>query len=75
MSETPTPVPLSPNTAMPPPGAELFNTDFMSMDSGVDDMALNLFSGSGDINFERDFGQWFNPDDMVNGMDPMAADR
>jgi collagen type III alpha len=60
---------------MVPPGNEMFSTDFMGMDSGVDDMALNLFAGTGDINFERDFGQWFNPDDLPNGLEHIAADR
>ncbi|KAF7353449.1 hypothetical protein MSAN_01534100 [Mycena sanguinolenta] len=28
---------------------------------------VGLFRGDGDLNFERDFGQWFNPDNMDLG--------
>jgi hypothetical protein len=47
---------------------DLFSTDFIqSVASGFDEFDPNMFSSTGtdrDLNFERDFGQWFNPDDV-----------
>jgi len=54
----------------------MFNPEFMSnMTSSLEDFAgtADLFRTTGpdgDINFERDFGQWFiNPDDVGTGLD------
>ncbi|GLB41577.1 hypothetical protein LshimejAT787_1001770 [Lyophyllum shimeji] len=47
----------------------IFSTDFIqSVASSLDEFDTTLFRPDGDINFERDFGQWFNPDD-VSGLD------
>jgi len=54
----------------PPPSASsapdmLFPTDFIhSVASSLDEFDTSIFRPDGDINFERDFGQWFNPDDV-----------
>jgi hypothetical protein len=45
--------------SMPP---NFFGSDFMQ--SALDEFDPSLFRSDGDINFERDFGQWFNPDDV-----------
>jgi hypothetical protein len=54
--------------APPPPmnQPELFSTDFIqSVASSLDEFDSSMFrADGGDINFERDFGQWFNPDDV-----------
>lgn len=43
----------------------LFPTDFMQhLSNSLDDFDSNIFRNDGDINFERDFGQWFNGDDV-----------
>ncbi|KAK7031491.1 hypothetical protein R3P38DRAFT_2701217 [Favolaschia claudopus] len=56
-------MPLPPSAT---PTDTIFNSDFMqNMEDFVSD--VGLFRGDGDLNFERDFGQWFNPDDV--GMD------
>lgn len=50
-------------------GGDIFSTDFIqNIASSLDDFPQNmdLFRPDGDINFERDFGQWFNPDDTLN---------
>jgi collagen type III alpha len=51
-----------------PPSAtdNLFTRDFIqSVANGLDEFVdVGLFRGDGDLNFERDFGQWFNPDDV-----------
>ena len=49
----------------------LFDTNFSTMmGTGIDDFDASLFgSRDGDINFERDFGQWFNPDDVGVNLD------
>ena len=45
----------------------LFSNDFIqSVASSLEGLDAQLFPTDGDINFERDFGQWFNGDD-VNG--------
>jgi hypothetical protein len=52
----------------PPPATEtLFTNDFIqSVANGLDEFVdVGLFRGDGDLNFERDFGQWFNPDDVA----------
>jgi hypothetical protein len=42
----------------------LFSNDFIqSVASSLDEFDPAMFR-DGDINFERDFGQWFNPDDV-----------
>ncbi|KAJ7348522.1 hypothetical protein DFH08DRAFT_1000436 [Mycena albidolilacea] len=52
---------------VPPSTTEnLFSTEFIqSVANGLDEFVdVGLFRGDGDLNFERDFGQWFNPDDV-----------
>ncbi|KAJ7746797.1 hypothetical protein DFH07DRAFT_832418 [Mycena maculata] len=61
-SMNPVAMPLPPP---PPPTDNLFSADFIqNVANGLDDFDVGLFRGDGDINFERDFGQWFNPDDV-----------
>ncbi|KAJ7213342.1 hypothetical protein C8J57DRAFT_1397662 [Mycena rebaudengoi] len=66
-----------PNTSSsmpnPPPAlgtnCDLFSADFIkSVADGLDEFDVGLFHGDGDIDFERDFGQWFNPDDLHEGV-------
>ncbi|KAJ7452954.1 hypothetical protein B0H11DRAFT_2201077 [Mycena galericulata] len=58
----------TPLTPAPPSATDLFSADFIqNVANGLDDFELGMFRGDGDINFERDFGRWFNPDD-VTGM-------
>jgi collagen type III alpha len=67
VSMNPVAMPLPP---APPSATEtLFTNDFIqSVANGLDEFVdVGLFRGDGDLNFERDFGQWFNPDDV--GMD------
>ncbi|KAJ7272599.1 hypothetical protein B0H12DRAFT_1228622 [Mycena haematopus] len=59
------------NVALPLPPApsatdNLFSSEFIqSVANGLDEFVdVGLFRGDGDLNFERDFGQWFNPDDV-----------
>jgi hypothetical protein len=58
-------------TQSTPSNADLmFSNDFMQMVSTLDDnFDPSTFRVDGDLNFERDFGQWFNPDDGVAGLD------
>lgn len=63
---------MSTSLLMPPssgglgPGdMNLFDNAFMDIGSEFD--PSTLFRPDGDINFERDFGQWFNPDDAGLG--------
>ncbi len=43
----------------------LFPPDFMQhLSNSLDDFNTNMFPAETDINFERDFGQWFNGDDV-----------
>ena len=43
--------------------------DFMADMPGVESFDPNIFRDTvgvgGDLNFERDFGQWFNPNDQA----------
>ncbi|KAF7353451.1 hypothetical protein MSAN_01534300 [Mycena sanguinolenta] len=62
---------VDPALTMPLPPAQtaadnLFGNDFIqSVADGLDEFVdVGLFRGDGDLNFERDFGQWFNPDDV-----------
>jgi hypothetical protein len=52
----------------PQPDLNMFNSEFMNnMTNSLEDFAgtTDLFRGpDSDINFERDFAQWFNPDDV-----------
>ena len=53
----------------PQPDLNMFNSEFMNnMTTSLEDFAgtADLFrtGPDGDINFERDFAQWFNPDDV-----------
>ncbi|KAJ6492101.1 hypothetical protein C8R45DRAFT_990399 [Mycena sanguinolenta] len=70
-----TPAPQAPNSNAPPSASvepaspspdNLFSTDFIqSVTNGLDEYVdVRLFRGDGDLNFERDFAQWFNPDDV-----------
>ncbi|KAF8145926.1 hypothetical protein K438DRAFT_1991400 [Mycena galopus ATCC 62051] len=56
-------IPLPP---APPSAENLFSSEFIqSVANGLDEFVdVRLFRGDGDLNFERDFGQWFNPDDV-----------
>ena len=59
----------TPLLGMPPSGSGL-DMNFLDntfMDIGSEFDPSTLFRPDGDINFERDFGQWFNPDDTVMG--------
>ncbi|KAF8131335.1 hypothetical protein K438DRAFT_1885538 [Mycena galopus ATCC 62051] len=51
---------------LPPSVENLFSSEFIqSVANGLDEFVdVGLFRGDGDLNFERDFGQWFNPDDV-----------
>jgi len=53
------------------PAGDLFSAEFInSVASSLDDFdSTNLFRPDGDINFERDFGEWFNGDDSIEGLD------
>jgi hypothetical protein len=70
MSDPPQSV-LGVGASMTQPGTssvDIFSNDFIqSVTSGFDEFDPNMFSATGadrDLNFERDFGQWFNPDDV-----------
>jgi collagen type III alpha len=77
MGGTPAPGP-GPGQNPPPPGGldtsianTIFTNDFInSVASSLEDFGPELFRQETDINFERDFGQWFNPDDAM-GLDSM----
>jgi collagen type III alpha len=48
--------------------SNIFSTDFIqSVASSLDEFDPAMFRPDGDINFERDFGQWFNQDAMGGG--------
>ena len=56
------------------PDLPLFSADFMNDIGGaLDTFDPSIFRDSGDLNFERDFGQWFNPNDQAldDSLDPM----
>ncbi|KAK2464043.1 hypothetical protein APHAL10511_003987 [Amanita phalloides] len=47
----------------------LFPPEFMQqLSSSLDDFHTTMFPAETDINFERDFGQWFNGDDVTLDM-------
>ncbi|KAG6884398.1 hypothetical protein C0993_011594 [Termitomyces sp. T159_Od127] len=49
---------------------DLFSTEFIQTVTGLDVFDPRFLEPTGDINFERDFGQWFNnPDDGMTGLD------
>lgn len=51
-------------------GEQLFDAELMhSMAISLGEFDHQMFRPDGDINFERDFGQWFSPDDTP-GLDP-----
>ncbi|THU94913.1 hypothetical protein K435DRAFT_779240 [Dendrothele bispora CBS 962.96] len=53
-----------------PSNADLFTSEFLNNVAGaLDEFDTNLFRPEGDINFERDFGQWFNREDAGSGLD------
>ena len=47
--------------------SNLFSSDFIhSVASSLEEFdPATMFRADGDLNFERDFGQWFNPDDVT----------
>ncbi|TFK75047.1 hypothetical protein BDN72DRAFT_853736 [Pluteus cervinus] len=64
--------------APPPPASpsvadmsNIFSNDFISNIASSLEVfdSTNLFRPDGDINFERDFGQWFNPEDVNGNLD------
>jgi len=69
--------PPSSNGASAPPSmgpdmsAALFTPDFIqSVANSLDEFDPSFLRPDGDINFERDFGQWFNhPDDVGGALD------
>jgi len=59
--------PMNSSMGGPTLGTELFATDFIqSVASSLDDFDPGMFRPDGDINFEREFGQWFNHPDEVS---------
>lgn len=57
-----------PSLGSDPLTSNIFSTDFIqSVASSLDEFDPGIFRPDGDINFERDFGQWFNQDAMVGG--------
>jgi hypothetical protein len=61
---SPSPSPLLPDP-LPP---NIFSTDFIqSVARSLDDFDPGIFRPDGEIDFERDFGQWFNQDAMGGG--------
>ncbi|KAF8144506.1 hypothetical protein K438DRAFT_2029145 [Mycena galopus ATCC 62051] len=50
----------------PVSAVNLFSSEFIpSVANGLDEFVdVGLFRGDADLNFERDFAQWFNPDDV-----------
>jgi len=65
-------LPMQPTGMGGPPEMGMFDGSFMNLPDTLD-FDPNMFRpDGGDINFERDFGQWFNPDDVVGaGLDGM----
>ena len=63
-SSTPSPPPMENQRSVI--SDNLFPPDFMQwhISNSLDDFNTNIFSAETDINFERDFGQWFNGDDV-----------
>src|ERR1700722_2256062 len=64
--------PSQPQTSAPDSmPSNLFSTDFIqSVASSLDEFdAGSLFRSDNDINFERDFGQWFNHPEDVGSLD------
>jgi hypothetical protein len=65
---------LSNSSAMNQPGqsapempSNIFSNDFIqSVASSLDEFDPTVFRPEGDINFERDFGQWFNDDVTID---------
>ena len=50
----------------------MFDGAFMNLPDTLDFDPTTMFRpDGGDLNFERDFGQWFNPDDVGAGLDGM----
>ncbi|KAJ7590479.1 hypothetical protein C8J56DRAFT_826370 [Mycena floridula] len=45
-------------------GSDLFSHDFINSVADQVDFDPSMFKPDGDINFERDFGQWFSQDDV-----------
>ncbi|KAJ7834554.1 hypothetical protein B0H14DRAFT_3461987 [Mycena olivaceomarginata] len=53
-------------STLPTPTDNLFSAEFIqSVATGLDEFVdIGLFRGDADLDFERDFGRWFNPDDV-----------
>ncbi|KAK0215884.1 hypothetical protein EDD85DRAFT_444888 [Armillaria nabsnona] len=62
---------LAPPSAGPDMSAALFTPDFIqNVANSLDEFDPSFLRPDGDINFERDFGQWFNhPDDVGGALD------
>ncbi|KAF8972729.1 hypothetical protein BDZ97DRAFT_854083 [Flammula alnicola] len=71
MSSTPSMLGMPPTGGMgAAPDMTMFDPSFISSMAdglGGEFDPTTLFRPDGDINFERDFGQWFNPDDNAMG--------
>ncbi|KAK0215003.1 hypothetical protein IW262DRAFT_1404295 [Armillaria fumosa] len=61
----------APPSSGPDMSAALFTPDFIqSVANSLDEFDPSFLRPDGDINFERDFGQWFNhPDDVGGALD------
>ncbi|KAK0501757.1 hypothetical protein EDD18DRAFT_748078 [Armillaria luteobubalina] len=58
----------APSSTGPDTSAALFTPDFIqSVANSLDEFDPSFLRPDGDINFERDFGQWFNHPDDVGG--------
>ncbi|KAK0215004.1 hypothetical protein IW262DRAFT_256940 [Armillaria fumosa] len=58
----------APPSTGPDTSAALFTPDFIqSVANSLDEFDPSFLRPDGDINFERDFGQWFNHPDDVSG--------
>jgi hypothetical protein len=66
LSNPPSMNPSVPSSAAPDSiSSNLFSNDFIqSVASSLDEFDPSMFRPDGDINFERDFGQWFNDSEV-----------
>jgi collagen type III alpha len=62
---------MNPQISNDPMSSGLFTADFItSVASSLDEFEkfdTTIFRPDGDINFERDFGQWFQSEDGMSG--------
>ncbi|KAL0563906.1 hypothetical protein V5O48_018152 [Marasmius crinis-equi] len=70
LSLLPKPIPEQHQQPPPQSSPDMFSAEFIaSITTQLEDFDSQLFQPEGDINFERDFGQWFNhPDDVTLDM-------